>query len=86
VRCPSCQRFFCRECSTEHDGRLLCTECLRTLTVAAAGAKDRSGVRNVLSIAGWIAAALGGLLFAWMIFFYLGGVLARVPFDFHTGG
>jgi len=84
VRCPSCQRFFCRECATEHGGRLLCAECLAAVSAAAA-AKGRPRIRAILSTTGWIVAALAGLLFAWLVFFYLGTALARAPFDFHTG-
>ena len=84
MRCPSCQRFFCRECATEHNGRLLCVQCLAQV-VAAATPKDSQGRRAFASTLGWIAAALGGLLFAWLLFFYLGAALSRIPFDFHTG-
>ena len=85
MRCPACQRFYCRECATEHAGRLLCAQCLAT-AVAASTPKGRPRVRAFIATAGWIAAALGGLLFAWLVFFYLGAALARAPFDFHTGG
>ncbi len=54
--------------------------------IVSAATKEPGAARRALSVAGWIAAALGGLLFAWLIFFYIGGALARVPFDFHTGG
>ena len=84
VRCPSCQRFFCRECATEHGGRLLCAQCLASMAATPAD-KGKPRVRAFIAKAGWIAAALGGLLFAWLVFFYLGLALARAPFDFHTG-
>ena len=29
ARCPECHHFFCRECITEHDDRVLCTGCLK---------------------------------------------------------
>ncbi len=29
ARCPSCKNDFCRECITEHDGRMLCVNCLK---------------------------------------------------------
>ena len=28
VQCPSCKRFFCRECVTEHAGRMICVNCV----------------------------------------------------------
>ena len=85
VRCPSCQRFFCRECATEHEGRLLCAQCLVSAVATAAAPERGRRVRAFLETAGLIAAALAGLLLAWLVFFYLGAALARAPFDFHTG-
>jgi hypothetical protein len=32
ARCPVCTRHFCRECVTEHHGRLLCFACLKEET------------------------------------------------------
>ena len=32
VRCPSCRKYYCRECVTEHDDRMLCSNCLAALT------------------------------------------------------
>ena len=37
VRCPECGRFYCRECVTEHDDRMLCSRCLEQITHSAAG-------------------------------------------------
>ena len=31
ARCPECTQFFCRECITEHDDRVLCSACLKKL-------------------------------------------------------
>ncbi len=85
MRCPSCQRFYCRECATEHKGRLLCAKCLAAVTAAAASSQRKPASRAMVAAAGWIAAAVAGFLFAWLVFFYLGAALARTPFDFHTG-
>jgi hypothetical protein len=73
VRCPACRRFYCRECVTEHDGRMICASC-------AAG-ETPEAVRQS-SLAGWIAGAGAGFLLAWLIFYYLGVMLARIPSDF----
>jgi hypothetical protein len=79
VRCPECRRFYCRECVTEHLGRMMCAACVARLA-------DRAGVeaRRSLSVAS-IASALGGLLLAWLVFYYLGLFLARIPSDFFGG-
>src|SRR5258708_26363061 len=45
-RCPICSRYFCRECVTEHDNRVLCVECLKA--IVAGRAVRRSGMRRVL--------------------------------------
>jgi hypothetical protein len=63
-RCPQCGRSFCRECVSEHDFRLLCAACLRTISRAARpAAKGRFALASL---------ALAGLFLGWLIFF-LGG-------------
>ena len=74
VRCPSCTRFYCRECVIEHQGRMICTTCLSALA-----AEPETGRISQIR---WTAAAIGGLLLAWLIFYYLGVFLARIPSDF----
>jgi hypothetical protein len=48
ARCPGCRRFYCRECVTEHDDRLMCAQCL-----AAAAPPTAAPKRNW-----WLATAL----------------------------
>ncbi|HWZ32489.1 MAG TPA: hypothetical protein VNX18_14210 [Bryobacteraceae bacterium] len=75
VRCPSCQRYFCRECVTEHRGRMMCSACVTaSVSAPAPGARSR-GIA-------WAAFAAAGLLLAWMFFYYLGAMLARIPSNF----
>jgi len=31
ARCPQCRGYFCRECITEHDDRVICAGCLSKL-------------------------------------------------------
>jgi len=76
AQCPSCKRYFCRECVTEHEGRLICVNCVGALT-----REERQTERA--SRAGWTVAALGGILIAWLVFYYLGLTLARIPSQFH---
>ena len=78
VRCPQCGRFYCRECVTEHAGRMMCAACVASL---AGGASGAARFRHAI----WVASSLGGLLLAWLIFYYLGVALARVPSDFFGG-
>src|SRR5438132_254763 len=41
ARCPECKRFFCRECVTEHEDRLICAACLKKLAKATARRRVR---------------------------------------------
>jgi hypothetical protein len=77
VRCPGCERFYCRECVTEHRGRMMCSHCVARF---AAPSARKSSVGMM-----WILLCVGGLLFSWMLFYYLGMALARIPSSFHGG-
>ncbi|MCE5277950.1 MAG: rhomboid family protein [Planctomycetaceae bacterium] len=79
ARCPQCRRFFCRECVTEHDGRVICAACL-----AAMMNPPRRG-SGLLAGAAATLLAMMSLLIAWMFFHYLGAVLQRLPDTFHGG-
>ena len=70
ARCPECRSFFCRECVTEHEARVLCAACIRRLTAAHA-AHRRPLLRR---LAGVVPIGLG-LLTAWLFFFVLGRAL-----------
>jgi len=79
ARCPQCGRFFCRECVTEHAGRVICADCLATMV-------SQSDSRRWL--AGGVAiylAALAGTLVAWMAYYYIGRILLEIPHEFHEG-
>ncbi len=79
ARCLECERYFCRECVTEHAGRVICAQCLKQLPPPAS-----SGHRLVVGILRCAAGALG-LLVAWMFFYYLGEVLLSISTSFHEG-
>jgi hypothetical protein len=77
VRCPGCSRFYCRECVTEHENRMLCAHCVAH--------PDAAPLPSAFHGARWFAASVGGLLIAWLVFYYLGMDLARMPSLFHGG-
>jgi hypothetical protein len=79
ARCPGCKQFFCRECITEHDDRVLCAGCLKKL--AAVPLTKRPAFVGVIRIA---QCALG-ILIAWFFFFLIGESLVRLPDSFHEG-
>jgi len=73
VRCLECRRYFCRECATEHEERLLCAECIKRLSAKRAGKGGR-----LAWVKGALAGALG-LLLAWLFFYAIGQVLVQIP-------
>jgi hypothetical protein len=79
ARCPECRHFFCRECITEHDDRVVCTACLRKLT--------RPPLIKRLAFAKLfrLAQCLLGILLAWFFFFLIGEGLLKLPASFHEG-
>ena len=79
ARCPICLRFFCRECVTEHEDRVICAECLRK--IVAARAARASGVGR------WAGALLplAGLMIAWLFFYAVGRSLLLIPASVHDG-
>lgn len=75
ARCPECRSFFCRECVTEHEDRVLCAACIRKLTTARA-ARRRPLLRRLAAV---VPVALG-LLTAWLFFYLLGrGLFLQQP-------
>jgi hypothetical protein len=78
-RCPICLRYFCRECVTEHDDRVLCAECLKKLV--ARETVRTTALRRVLR--GLLPIA--GLLMAWLFFYALGRTLLLIPAAVHDG-
>ncbi len=80
ARCPECERFFCRECVTEHDGRMVCRPCLSVL--ADSDDTHESGLFHQL--VGWLCALLG-FAFVVSLFYLLGRLLLSIPSEFHQG-
>jgi len=75
--CPECRLYYCRECVTEHLGRMMCAHCVAQL--------EAEPVNRRFSYTKWGSMSLAGLLFAWLVFYYLGMGLARIPSSFHGG-
>ena len=78
ARCPACRRYFCRECVTEHDGRVLCAPCLQRLLQVAKGRRQiwRWGLRSLCSI--------GSFMVLWLLLYWLGQAFLSVPDLFHV--
>src|SRR5436190_1898205 len=79
ARCPECAHFYCRECITEHDDRVICAACLKKL--AGLPFTQRGGFVTVLRA----LQCMAGVLLVWLFFHYLGQTLLSVPSSFHDG-
>lgn len=80
ARCPGCGHYFCRECVTEHDDRMLCSTCLAQLSDARAG----RGRRRMEAWSVFMQGAIGVSLL-WYLFYLIGQVLLSIPHAFHDG-
>lgn len=79
ARCPECKRFFCRECITEHEDRVLCAACLEQL----AGAKEKR--RRIWRFWGRGGLCLVGVFTVWLAFYFCARALLLIPDSFHEG-
>ena len=79
ARCPECRQFFCRECVTEHDDRVVCAVCLKKL--ARQPLARRTAFERLLRL----AQCSLGILLAWFFFFLIGEGLLKLPASFHEG-
>ena len=78
ARCPECRKYFCRECITEHDDRVLCTSCLKSLIKrASARGSAFAGLSRLLQ-------CVLGIVVAWFFFFLVGESLLRLSASFHA--
>jgi len=78
-RCPSCLRYFCRECVTEHEDRVICADCLKKL-IAGQPARSVSVLRLLRGL-----LPVAGLLGAWLFFYAVGRTLLLIPVPVHDG-
>ena len=76
ARCPECGRYFCRECVSEHEGRVICAFCLKRLSAAPARRHRLAGLVRAAQI-------LIGILILWSSFYLLGRLLLAIPTSFH---
>jgi hypothetical protein len=79
ARCPECGRFFCRECVTEHEDRILCAACVKNLV---SGSKKTSTPVTVLFRTIQVLIAFFVL---WIFFYSIGRTLLLLPDEFHEG-
>jgi hypothetical protein len=79
ARCPSCRRFYCRECVIEHGDRLMCAACIAAEATPSA---DQKRPWRWLSAVG---QAMIGFIIVWIAFLLVGQILLDAPAKFHEG-
>ncbi len=79
ARCPECRRFFCRECVSEHDDRVICASCLAKFVKAPSTRRSYAGgLFKILQV-------LLAIIILWSSFYLLGQMLLTIPNSFHEG-
>lgn len=73
ARCPQCRRFFCRECVTEHAGRVICSRCLAVFAEQEAASKRRMPPGVVA-----IGQLLLGVFLLWVVVYYAAPLVLQV--------
>ncbi|MDF1755709.1 MAG: rhomboid family protein [Verrucomicrobiales bacterium] len=84
ARCPGCQRFYCVECITEHDGKMTCASCLAKTREAVLTPGRKSGGARWFQPMPLIHALLG-LIVVWALFYLVAQTLTGIPDKFHDG-
>jgi hypothetical protein len=79
ARCPECRRYFCRECISEHEDRMVCAQCLKRLM-----AKPMR--RHSFAVLMRMSQIVIGIVLLWSTFYLLGRVLLTIPTPFHKSG
>lgn len=83
AKCLGCGGALCRECVSQHDGKIYCVHCLAKLrqpaTAPAATGRRwwpilRSAAETVLAV-----------MVVWGIFYGIGAIAVRIPSEFHEG-
>lgn len=79
ARCTGCRHFFCRECVSDHEGRVVCAACLVKFV-----RKTGAGAARFLKV--WrLAQTALALVVIWFFFYLVGVTLLAIPSSFHDG-
>ena len=84
ARCPVCKNFFCRECITEHNGRVMCAACIQKDGIPAPE-KQRGVFKAGLGGCAAAAKICFGIFVLWISFYAVGRLLLLFPDSFHNG-
>jgi len=84
--CAACGVAFCRECVSEHEGRLLCAACLEKIVVTAKAGEAARG-RFLISpqTIKRALALVAGVAWLWLCFYVAGLAVEKLPRSLHEG-
>jgi len=80
VKCLTCNKYFCRECITEYQKKMLCTDCLEKLSQKR---KKRNLNIHFASGLTLFMFFMVSFFIAWLFFFWSGQILASIPQKYH---
>jgi len=80
ARCPICQKFYCRECITEHDGKMLCKYCLESKIESQKNDKKSSLFLKQVII---VILFISSFALSWFLFAMLGKIIMLFPQKYH---
>jgi hypothetical protein len=75
AQCQECSRFFCRECVSEYDDRLICSFCLKRITTSESTSSRFRVLLRLMPI-------FIGIVILWTCFYLLGKGLLLIPPSF----
>ena len=81
ARCPSCRQFYCSECITEHQGKMICAGCLEKELASIRPIRKERRSFPLMALVQFLVA----VLVVWMVFYFFAQTLADIPDDFHDG-
>ena len=80
ARCPECKHYYCRECITEHDDRVICASCLAKMGRAE---KEKT---KAWAFVPRLALALLSAAVIFIAILLMGNALLSIPSQFHHAG
>jgi len=80
ARCPECKHYYCRECITEHDDRVVCASCLAKLT------RKKEKRAESWALIPRLALVVVAFIFVFLVVFFVGDALLAIPSKFHEAG
>lgn len=82
--CAACGVAFCRECVSEHAGRLLCAACLGK-TIEAERAHNKRGAGGFPAALRRVLVICASLAWLWLCFYLTALWINKIPRSVHEG-